>query len=255
MMLNLGFYNTSGTRTMVRFPFPTFASAGGNVAPSSAFENADIRIYKAADSADTSATQRSSSNGITMTSPFDSLTGFHNVAIDLTDNTDAGFYASGSAYFVVLAPDETVDGQTLTAVPLAFFEIGLLAVNVAQISGDSGAADNAETAFDGGSYNVGGGGTVAASVTAGVSLGVDAVNSSSVAASGAAEFADKVLGRNAKGGADGPAAESVAAAIAGGFMYMQVVAGVLTVKYADGTTAFTRTLSRTALDAITQAVP
>lgn len=43
-----------------------------------------------------------------------------------------------------------------------------VSANVVQISGDSGAADNAETAFDGGSYNVGGGGIVAASVAGNV---------------------------------------------------------------------------------------
>lgn len=43
-----------------------------------------------------------------------------------------------------------------------------LGVNVVQISGDGAAADNLETACDGGSYNVGGGGVVAASVTGAV---------------------------------------------------------------------------------------
>lgn len=133
---NLGFYNTSVTRTHVRFQFSTHASAGANVAPLSAFENADLRIYKATDGAAFSATQRSSANGITMTSPFDSLTGFHDVDIDLTDNTDAGFYAAGSLYAVVLAPDtETIDGQTVTAIVLAYFEIGVMTANVTQNAG------------------------------------------------------------------------------------------------------------------------
>lgn len=135
---HLGHYNTSSTRTHVRFQFSTHAAAGGNVAPNSAFENTDIRIYRANDGAAFSATQRSSSNGITMTSPFDSLTGFHDVDIDLTDNTDAGFYASGYLYSVVLAPDETVDSQTLTGVVLAYFEIGPQAVNVTQFGGTAG---------------------------------------------------------------------------------------------------------------------
>lgn len=45
---------------------------------------------------------------------------------------------------------------------------GVVEANVLAISGDSGAADNLETAFDGGSYNVGGGAVVAASVTGAV---------------------------------------------------------------------------------------
>jgi hypothetical protein len=136
--VHLGTYNTASSRTHVGFQFSTHAAAGGNVAPNSAFEAADLRIYKAADGAAFSATQRSSANGITMTSPFDSLTGFHDVDIDLTDNTDAGFYAAGCRYSVVLAPDETVDGQTLTAVPLAYFEIGRPQVDVREFGGSAG---------------------------------------------------------------------------------------------------------------------
>lgn len=202
--MNLGNYNTSGSFTTVSVPFGTFAAAGGNVAPNSAFEAADIRIYRKAHNGGLSATQRSSSNGITMTSPFDSLTGFHNVDIDLTDNTDSGFYADGYEYFVVLSPDETVDSQTINAIPLAKFTIGVPAANVTQfggtsgtfssgrpevntthwggtavasatvnanmtqISGDSTAADNLEAATDGTGYNVGNGSIVAASVTGAV---------------------------------------------------------------------------------------
>jgi len=165
---HLGWFNTASTRTHVRFQFSTHNAAGANVAPSTAIDAADIRIYKAADGAAFSATQRSSANGITCTSPFDSLTGFHDVDIDLTDNTDAGFYAAGSFYSVVLAPnDETIDSQTITGVVLGYFEIGVNPVNVTQfggtagtfasgrpevntshISGDSTAADNLELAFD-----------------------------------------------------------------------------------------------------------
>lgn len=135
---HLGFYNTSSTRTHVRFQFSTHAAAGGNVAPNSAFESADLRIYRANDGAAFSATQRSSANGITMTSPFDSLTGFHDVDIDLTDNTDSGFYTAGYLYTVVLAPDETVDSQTLTGVVLAYFEIGVRKADVVQFGGSAG---------------------------------------------------------------------------------------------------------------------
>lgn len=122
----------------MRFQFSTHNAAGANVAPSSAFEAADLRIYKATDGAAFSATQRSSANGITMTSPFDSLTGYHDVDIDLTDNTDSGFYAAGSLYAVVLAPDETVDSQALTGVVLAYFEIGVQPVNVTHFGGSAG---------------------------------------------------------------------------------------------------------------------
>jgi hypothetical protein len=145
---HLGFYNTATSRTHVRFQFSTHAAAGGNVAPNSAFENADLRIYRANDGAAFSATQRSSSNGITMTSPFDSLTGFHDVDIDLTDNTDSGFYTAGYLYAVVLAPDETVDSQTLTGVVLAYFEIGVQPVNVTQYGGTAGSFTSGRPSVD-----------------------------------------------------------------------------------------------------------
>lgn len=140
---HLGFYNTSSTRTHVRFPFSTHAAAGGNVAPLSAFEAADIAIYKATDGAAFSATKRSSSNGVTMTSPFNSLTGVHTVDIDLTDNTDAGFYASGCLYAVMLSPDtETIDSQTITGVVLAYFEIGVGKADVTHWNGTAVTSPN-----------------------------------------------------------------------------------------------------------------
>jgi hypothetical protein len=126
-----------GTRAVgstVRLSFTTHAAAGGVVAPLSAFEAADLRIYK-----NGSATQRSSAAGITMTSPFDSVVGSHHVDIDLSDDTDAGFYAAGGFYEVHLVPDETVDGQTVVKV-LAYFDIGVKAVNVTQLNGSASAA-------------------------------------------------------------------------------------------------------------------
>lgn len=62
--------------------------------------------------------------------------------------------------------------------------------NVVQISGDSGAADNAETAFDGGSYNVGGGGVVAASVTALVTANVTQLGGGAQSLADLKDFAD-----------------------------------------------------------------
>ena len=68
-----------------------------------------IRLYK-----DNSTTQRSSAAGITDTEDFDSLTGVHHLRIDLGDNTDAGFYAAGHEYQVVLE-GAVIDGQTVNA--------------------------------------------------------------------------------------------------------------------------------------------
>lgn len=180
MSLHLGFYNTSSSRTHVGFQFSTHASAGGNVAPSSAIDAADIRIYRAADGAAFSATQRSSANGITVTSPFDSLTGFHDVDIDLTDNTDAGFYAAGYRYSVVLAPnDETIDSLVITGVVLAVFEIGVPVANVTQFGGTNGT-------FSGGRPEVN------TTHAAGTAWGSGAITAASIAADAitAAKIAD-----------------------------------------------------------------
>ena len=100
----------------VRFMFTTHAQTGAPVAPNSAFEAADLVIYK-----DGSATQKTTTNGITMTSPFDSTTGLHLVAIDTSNDTgDSGFWAAGSDYFIVLVPDETVDSLAVTKVVAHF---------------------------------------------------------------------------------------------------------------------------------------
>lgn len=107
-MQYLGDYADDST---VRIFFTTNDGSGGAVAPSTAFEAADVVIYK-----NNSATQKATTNGITMTSPFDSVTGLHLVEIDCSNDTgDAGFWATGNDYSVVLSPDETVDSQTVVA--------------------------------------------------------------------------------------------------------------------------------------------
>jgi hypothetical protein len=69
---------------------------------------------------------------------------------------------------VVLIVKHSTSGGKTTPITLYPEELGDIRVDVGMISGDSAAADNAEAAFDGGSYNVGGGGVVAASVTGNV---------------------------------------------------------------------------------------
>ena len=112
--------------------FTTNSAAGAAVAPSSAFEAADVLLYKGH-----STTERSSQSGWTMTSPFDSKTGLHQLSIDLSDNTDAGFYADGSVYHPILSPDETVDSQAVIAV-LDKFKVGTEDANVTKFGGTAG---------------------------------------------------------------------------------------------------------------------
>ena len=97
----------------VRYFFGTNASTGASVNRTTA---GAIRVYKG-----TSVTERTSVVGITDTSGFDSVTGLNSLSIDLSNNTDAGFYAAGNDYVVVLV-GAVIDTQTVN-VPLFQFSI------------------------------------------------------------------------------------------------------------------------------------
>lgn len=136
MAVNLGQVDASST---INIWFTTHAQTGASIAPLSAYEANDVRLYK-----NGSATERTSQAGWTMTSPFDAITGLHLLTIDLSDNTDAGFYAAGSRYAAVLSADtETVDGLTVVAV-LAIFSIGPVSANTTQIAGAAVSATTAQ---------------------------------------------------------------------------------------------------------------
>jgi len=98
--------------TSVVCMFTTHAATGAPVAPSSAFEAADVKIYK-----NGNAAEKTTTNGVTMTSPFDSVTGLHCVTIDTSNDTgDGGFWVAGAVYTLVLSPDETVDSVAVAKV-------------------------------------------------------------------------------------------------------------------------------------------
>ena len=99
--------------TTVRYYFASNAAAGASSARTTA---GTYRVYK-----NISTTERTSSAGITDYSSFDTVTGLNAVTIDLSNNTDAGFYATGNDYVVVLV-GAVVDSQTLN-VPLFQFSI------------------------------------------------------------------------------------------------------------------------------------
>jgi hypothetical protein len=79
------------------------------------------------------------------------MVGMSVLSIDLSDNTDSGFYAAGNDYTVVAYPDETIDGVSVAEV-VARFSIENRFTNVTQINGDATAAANAEAFFDGTGY-------------------------------------------------------------------------------------------------------
>jgi hypothetical protein len=107
------------TGAIVRLHYTTHAANQSLVAPSAAFVASDFRVYK-----DDWATQKTTANGITVTSPFDSITGRHLIVIDTSNNTgDTGFFAAGSDYRVELNSDKTVDGITQSGVVIATFSL------------------------------------------------------------------------------------------------------------------------------------
>jgi hypothetical protein len=105
----------------VRIDLTTHDSTGALVAPSSAFasDGSDFRIYK-----DGSAAQKTSQNGITVTSPFDSITGKHLIEIDTSNSTgDSGFWAAGSEYRVEINSAKTVAGIVQSGVVVGRFAL------------------------------------------------------------------------------------------------------------------------------------
>lgn len=116
-MQYLGDFNT-GESVDVRFP--TFGASNESITITG-LAITDVEIYPFG-----SITQRASDNGIALLDTdgidVDGITGIHGFTIDLSDNSDAGFYAAGTRYWVVLSAI-TVNGQTVNTV-LGWFSIG-----------------------------------------------------------------------------------------------------------------------------------
>lgn len=113
-MINLGAVPANST---LYIPFESDNSSGASVTITG-LATSDIKIYK-----NGSTTERSSTAGFTLLDTdgidFDSLTGIHGFSIDLSDNTDASFYAVGSWYWVVVSTI-TVDSQTKSFIAAVF---------------------------------------------------------------------------------------------------------------------------------------
>ncbi len=119
----------------IRIYFTTHTlSTGVVVAPSSALAAADFRIYK-----DGSATEKATANGVTVTSPFDSVAGTHLIEIDTSNTTgDSGFWASGSSYRVVINTAKTVDSKNPSGVCVGEFSLELQTADVRKFGGSAG---------------------------------------------------------------------------------------------------------------------
>lgn len=129
----------------VRIALTTNNTSGAAVAPSSAFEAADFVIYK-----NGSATQKTTTNGITCTSPFDSVVGLHILEIDTSNDTgDSGFWTAAADYWVVAIPDETINSQTVVQVVATFsIENRIRVKSTDQVSLATGAITAAVIATD-----------------------------------------------------------------------------------------------------------
>jgi hypothetical protein len=106
----VSFFGDYDLTETVHIPFNTFTS--DDPSASCTITNlvaGDVEIHK-----DGSAVQRASDNGVTVSIDFDGITGNHMIHIDLSDNSDAGFYATGSRYQVRIE-GTTIDGGTVNA--------------------------------------------------------------------------------------------------------------------------------------------
>lgn len=103
--------------SVLPFFFHTFNSSGASVTISN-FAVGDILVYKG-----TSMTQRASTSGLVLLDTdgidLDGTTGIQGFSVDLSDNADAGFYAVGSFYTVVVGPI-TVNANTVNFVAGTF---------------------------------------------------------------------------------------------------------------------------------------
>lgn len=113
-MLDLGVIRPGST---IRIPFSSFDKDDGSSVTMTNYSTADLLVYK-----DGSTTERASTNGYTATTDFDGKTGKHLAILDLSDNTTAGFWNSGSEYLVAVDA-VTIDGVT-TGGWIARFTIG-----------------------------------------------------------------------------------------------------------------------------------
>lgn len=91
--------------------FDTFGGNDGASITISGLALGDIKIYK-----NGSTTQRSSTAGYSLLDTdgidFNGITGIHGISIDLSDDTDSGFYAVGS-WFTVVINAVIINSQTI----------------------------------------------------------------------------------------------------------------------------------------------
>lgn len=104
-MYNLGAVKAG---SVIHVPFSTFDRNGQSI--SFTGTNANIKIYKET-AATPTYTARASTAGVVLTKDIGDP-GRHILRLDLADNSDAGFWAAGSRYFVA-GDDAVIDSQEM----------------------------------------------------------------------------------------------------------------------------------------------
>ena len=99
------------TDSVVEVDFNTFATTGESTTISDLTLSVnDIKIYK-----DQSLVERTSMSGVSLNVNHDSITGTHTIVVDLSDNTDVGFYERESDYKIKIV-GTSISGLTVNAI-------------------------------------------------------------------------------------------------------------------------------------------
>jgi hypothetical protein len=105
----MSYYGDIAPGQVIRIPWGSNSAAGASITRAT---NGTVSVYKDANTTQTT-------NGVTDTEDFDSLTGVHWLAIDTS--ADTAFYAAGSDFTIVVT-GAVIDGETVNGV-LASFSI------------------------------------------------------------------------------------------------------------------------------------
>lgn len=221
---------------VVEFYVFTYSAAGASVAPSAALVAADITIVK------DGTTLKSTTNGITVTSPAHSLVGVHKVKVDMSvDTGDVGYWATGSRYDAILAPaTTTVDGQTVRwQAPGGAWSCEIAGGAIARVKDIQ---SRLPAALTGGRIDASVGAVAAGAITA-AAIATDAIDADALSADALNEIADALLKRDWTA-VSGEAARSVLNALRKLRNKVTNNAGTLEVYKEDGTTqAYTQTVT------------
>jgi hypothetical protein len=192
-------------------PFCTYDANGASVTLTG-LAVTDVEIYK-----NGGTTQRASDAGYALLDTdgidFDGVTGLHGFSVDLSDNTDAGFFSVGGFYWVVVST-VTIASQTVTLLAATFRIVaaessaGVPKADVSHIAGSSVSTSTAQLGVN--VVNAGGTAWGSGAITA-ASIASDAITAAKIAdgAIDAGAIADNAI-TSAKIAADAIGASQIA---------------------------------------------